>query len=153
MTAIAAGSMVGILSIANGGGRLFWGWISDMATRKTTLVFMFFIQAALFSVYPSLSSPALLGIAAFVIVLCFGGGFGIMPAFAADYFGSKNVGSIYGLMFIPWSFASAFGPLAFGYLRQVTGSYGRALYIIAGVMAVSTVLPSFLVPPKTGNHD
>jgi OFA family oxalate/formate antiporter-like MFS transporter len=152
MTAIAAGSMVGILSIANGGGRLFWGWISDLATRKTTLVFMFLIQAALFSVFPSLTSPVLLGISAFAIVLCFGGGFGIMPAFAADYFGSKNVGSVYGLMFIPWSFASAFGPLAFAYLRQVTGSYGRALYIIAGVMAVSTVLPSILVPPDGKNR-
>jgi OFA family oxalate/formate antiporter-like MFS transporter len=153
MTAIAAGSMVGILSIANGGGRLFWGWISDLATRKKTLVFMFLIQAVLFGVYPSLASQALLGIAAFVIVLCFGGGFGIMPAFAADYFGAKNVGSIYGLMFIPWSIASAFGPLAFAYLRQITGSYGRALYIIAGVMAVSTLFPGFLAPPKSRNYD
>jgi len=76
-----------------------------------------------------------------------------MPAFAADYFGAKNVGSIYGLKFIPWSIASAFGPLAFAYLRQITGSYGRALYIIAGVMAVSTLLPGFLAPPKSRNHD
>jgi OFA family oxalate/formate antiporter-like MFS transporter len=152
MTAIAAGGMVGIVSIANGGGRLFWGWVSDVATRKATLFFMFLIQAVLFWIFPNLTSATFLGIAAFVIVLCYGGGFGIMPAFAADYFGPRNVGSIYGLMFIPWSFAAAFGPLAFAYLRQVTGSYGRALYIIAGVMAVSTVLPGILFPPSSRNQ-
>ncbi len=89
--------MVGILSIANGGGRLCWGWISDLATRKTALVFMFLIQAVLFWGYPSLTLPRLLGIAAFAIVLCFAGEFGIMPALAVDYFGSKNLGSVYGL--------------------------------------------------------
>ena len=110
-------------------------------------------KSVLLGVYPSLASQALLGIAAFVIALYFGGRFGIMPAFAADYFGAKNVGSSYGLKFIPWSITSAFGPLAFAYLRQITGSYGRALYIIAGVMAVSTLLPGFLAPPKSRNHD
>lgn len=152
MSAVAAGSMVGFLSIANGGGRLFWGWISDLATRKITLFVMFLVQAILFWIFPSLASTTLLGTAAFVIVLCYGGGFGIMPAFTADYFGSHNVGSIYGLMFIPWSVAAAFGPLAFAYLRQVTGDYGRALHIIATVMAASTLLPSILSPPRSNSQ-
>lgn len=39
-----------------------------------------------------------LAVLAFVILLCYGGGFGTMPSFAADYFGVRDIGSIYGLM-------------------------------------------------------
>jgi OFA family oxalate/formate antiporter-like MFS transporter len=70
-----------------------------------------------------------------------------MPAFAADYFGAKNVGPIYGLMLTAWGFASAFGPLLIAYLRQTSGTYRGALHIIAGVMLVSAVLPVLVSPP------
>jgi MFS transporter, OFA family, oxalate/formate antiporter len=90
-----------------------------------------------------------LTVVAFVILLCYGGGFGTMPAFAADYFGAKNVGPIYGLMLTAWGFASAFGPLLIAYLRQVDGTYRGALHIIAGVMLVSAVLPVLVHPPQS----
>jgi OFA family oxalate/formate antiporter-like MFS transporter len=72
-----------------------------------------------------------------------------MPAFAADYFGSKNVGPIYGLMLTAWGCASAFGPLLIAHLRQSEGSYAGGLHIIAGVMAVSVILPILVSPPKS----
>lgn len=60
---------------------------------------MLIIQVVLFLVLPRIQSfPAFTAIC-FLILLCSGGGFGTMPAFAAtDYFGAENVGSIYGLM-------------------------------------------------------
>jgi OFA family oxalate/formate antiporter-like MFS transporter len=88
-----------------------------------------------------------LTVVAFIVLMCYGGGFGTMPAFVADYFGSKNVGS-YGLMLTAWGFASAFGPLLIAYMRQVTGEYRGALHVIAGVMAVSVVLPLIVSPPR-----
>ena len=72
-----------------------------------------------------------------------------MPAFTADYFGSKNVGPIYGLMLTAWGFASAFGPLLIAHLRQSSGSYASGLHLIAGVMAVSILLPILVSPPKS----
>ena len=72
-----------------------------------------------------------------------------MLVFAADYFGSKNVGPIYGLMLTAWGTASAVGPLLIAYLRQTTGSYHRPLHVIAGVMAISAVLPLLMVAPGT----
>jgi OFA family oxalate/formate antiporter-like MFS transporter len=86
--------------------------------------------------------------ASFAILLCYGGGFGTMPAFAADYFGPKNVGPIYGLMLTAWGFASAFGPLLIAHLRETTGSYRGGLHVIAAVMVVSTLLPILLRPPR-----
>jgi OFA family oxalate/formate antiporter-like MFS transporter len=81
--------------------------------------------------------------------MCYGGGFGAMPAFAADYFGSKNVGPIYGLMLTAWGFASAFGPLLIAHMRQSSGSYSSGLHVIAGIMAVSAVLPILVSSPKS----
>ncbi len=71
-----------------------------------------------------------------------------MPAFAADYFGSRNVGPIYGLMLTAWGTASAFGPLLIAYMRQATGNYARGLHVIAGIMIVSILLPLLVCPPK-----
>lgn len=70
-----------------------------------------------------------------------------MPAFAADYFGAKNVGSIYGLMLTAWGFASAFGPLLIAHLRQASGSYRSGFHVIAVIMVVSTLLPLLVRPP------
>jgi OFA family oxalate/formate antiporter-like MFS transporter len=72
-----------------------------------------------------------------------------MPAFAADYFGSKNVGPIYGLMLTAWGFASAFGPLLIAHLRQSSGSYTSGLHLIAGIMAISMLLPILVSPPRS----
>jgi OFA family oxalate/formate antiporter-like MFS transporter len=147
VSAVAAAGMVGLVSIGNGVGRVFWAWVSDTLTRKGTFCLMFLLQAGLFWLLPGLSSPAHLIIAAFIILTCYGGGFGTMPAFAADYFGPANVGSIYGLMLTAWGFASVFGPLLVATMREASGAYGGALHVIAGVMAVCTLLPVALSPP------
>ncbi len=147
-TAIVAAGMVGIVSIGNAVGRIFWAWISDAITRRWTFVIMFLSQVALFWFLPGIASIPVLTVVSFVILMCYGGGFGTLPAFTADYFGSKNVGPIYGLMLTAWGSASAFGPLLIANLRQASGNYVSGLHIIAGIMAVSILLPILISPPK-----
>ena len=72
-----------------------------------------------------------------------------MPAFAADYFGEKDVGSIYGLMLTAWGFGSAAGPLLIATIRERSGRYTEALSIIAGIMLVSAIVPLIVRPPAT----
>jgi OFA family oxalate/formate antiporter-like MFS transporter len=148
VSAVAAASMVGVVSIGNALGRVFWAWASDSITRRATFMVMFLAQAVLFWTLPSISSAAAVTLVAFVILMCYGGGFGTMPAFVADYFGSKNVGPIYGLLLTAWGFASAFGPLLIAYMQQASGVYRGALHVIAGIMAVSVVLPLIVSPPR-----
>jgi OFA family oxalate/formate antiporter-like MFS transporter len=147
--AIVAAGMVGIASIGNAVGRIFWAWTSDAITRRWTFAVMFLIQVGLFWMLPGIFSVAVLTTLSFIILMCYGGGFGTMPAFAADYFGSKNVGPIYGLMLTAWGCASAFGPLLIAHLRQSSGSYVSGLHVIAGIMAVSVLLPILVSPPRT----
>jgi OFA family oxalate/formate antiporter-like MFS transporter len=149
VTALVAAGMVGIVSIGNACGRVFWAWVSDGITRKMAFFVMFLIQVGLFWFLPSITNATYLTVVSFIILMCYGGGFGTMPAFAADYFGAKNVGPIYGLMLTAWGLASAFGPLIVAHLHQTSGSYVGALHIIAGVMAVSAILPLLVRPPKS----
>jgi OFA family oxalate/formate antiporter-like MFS transporter len=147
--AVAAG-MVGVASIGNAVGRIFWAWISDAITRRWTFVTMFLLQVGLFWILPNTSSAAILTVLSFIVLMCYGGGFGTMPAFSADYFGSKNVGPIYGLMLTAWGSASAFGPLLIAHMRQSSGSYISGLHVIACIMLASMVLPILISPPGSG---
>src|SRR6184192_4630211 len=121
--------------------------VSDSITRRATFVVMFLLRVLPCWILPNIASVEALTFGSSVMLICYGGGFGTMPAFTADYFGSKNVGPIYGLMLTAWGFATAFGPLLIAYMRQTTGLYGSALHVIAGVMAVSTLLPFIVSPP------
>src|SRR5882672_5678469 len=147
-SAIVAAGMVGLASIGNAVGRVFWAWVSDLITRRATFAVMFILQVLLFWFLPNIATVSLMTIVTFVVLMCYGGGFGTMPAFTADYFGSKNVGPIYGLMLTAWGFASAFGPLLIAHLRETEGSYRGALHIIAVVMLASIILPLVVSPPR-----
>lgn len=143
---VAAG-MVGVVSIGNALGRVFWAWVSDFLGRRMTFALIFVIQIGLFLLLPNFHSITSITIIVFFILMCYGGGFGTMPAFVADYFGSVNVGSIYGLMLTAWGFAGAFGPLLIAHLRQSSGTFTSGLHVIAGIMAVSVILPLLVKPP------
>lgn len=150
MSTTQAAAVVSIISIANGAGRFLWAALSDVIGRKYVFLVMFIMQAALFFMLAQFGTTFFLFTAiAFVIVLCYGGGFGTMPAFAADYFGAKNVGKIYGLMLTAWGTAAVVGPLVISRLRDSTGGYTSGLYAIAALMLVSAILPFIVRPPKS----
>lgn len=151
VTALVAAGMVGIASIGNAVGRVFWAWVSDGITRRWTFVLMYLCQAGLFWVMPNIGQATLLTVLTFIILMCYGGGFGTMPAFAADYFGAKNIGPIYGLMLTAWGFASAFGPLLIAYLRQHGTSFAYGLHVIAVILLVSIVVPLVVRPPRAAS--
>jgi OFA family oxalate/formate antiporter-like MFS transporter len=146
--AVAAG-LVGIIAIANGSGRFLWAWFSDLIGRRWVFLSMFVIQATVFLILPRVSSFSAFTTLCFVVLLCYGGGFGTMPAFAADYFGAENVGSIYGLMLTAWGFAGVFGPMLIASVRQSTGRYAQALTAVGVVMLCSAVIPLLVRPPYT----
>jgi OFA family oxalate/formate antiporter-like MFS transporter len=148
VSAVTAAGMVGIISIANGSGRFLWAWLSDFVDRRWIFLAMFLLQAVLFYLMPGVTSFSVFTMIAFVILLCYGGGFGTMPAFAADYFGARDVGSIYGLMLTAWGSGSVLGPLLIAHIRETTGHYSEALHIFAVIMLVSAAIPFIVHPPS-----
>ncbi len=152
VTAAIAAGLVGIISIANGSGRFLWAWFSDLVGRRWVFLMMFVIQALVFFTLPRIQNFPAFAAFCCVILLCYGGGFGTMPAFAADYFGAENVGSIYGLMLTAWGFAGVLGPTLIARIRQSTGHYSQALYVIAAIVLCSAVIPLIVHPPSTGKQ-
>src|SRR5690242_6975300 len=150
VSAATAAGMVGIISIANGAGRFLWAWFSDLVGRRWVFLAMFLIQAVIFYVMPRVTTFSAFTTLAFIVLLCYGGGFGTMPAFAADYFGTKDVGSIYGLMLTAWGFAAVLGPTLIATIRQRTGAYSEALTVISFIVLVAAVIPLIIRPPTSG---
>src|SRR5580765_2997745 len=79
ISAARAASIVGIISIANGAGRLLWAWLSDLVGRRAVFLAMFLLQAAIFWLLPSAHGLAVFSALTVVVLLCYGGGFGTMP--------------------------------------------------------------------------
>ena len=152
VTVIVAAGMVGIVSIGNAVGRVFWAWVSDLLSRRTTFLVTFLLQVILFWFLPGITGATTLTAVTFLILMCYGGGFGTMPAFAADYFGSSNVGSIYGLMLTAWGAASAFGPLLVAHMRQTSGNYRTGFHTLALIVFVATIIPILIRPPATSSR-
>jgi OFA family oxalate/formate antiporter-like MFS transporter len=148
VSAATAAGMVGLISIANGSGRLLWAWFSDAVGRRTVFVMMFLLQSAAFLLLSQVHHFGLLSLLAFLILLCYGGGFGTMPAFATDYFGAGQIGSIYGMMLTAWGCAAVFGPSLVAGIRQATGHYQGAMRWLALATLVSGIVPLLLRPPR-----
>jgi OFA family oxalate/formate antiporter-like MFS transporter len=147
--AVAAG-LVGLISIANGSGRLLWAWLSDFTGRRQVFLTMFLLQAVIFLLLPRVQHFAALAALSFIVLLCYGGGFGTMPAFAADVFGPTNIGSIYGLLLTAWGFAGVLGPTLVARIREATDHYTEALNLIAIIMLVGAVIPFFVRSTRSG---
>ena len=122
--------------------------LSDLVGRRPVFLAMFLLQAIAFWLLPSAHGLAAFATLTIVVLLCYGGGFGTMPAFAADYFGAEHVGSIYGLMLTAWGVAGVLGPTLIAALRERSGGYDGALRMIAALMLVSAVIPLLVKPPK-----
>jgi MFS transporter, OFA family, oxalate/formate antiporter len=133
-----AALLVTTISIFNGLGRLFWAWLSDAIGRPFTFLALFIVLIVVFLLLAQVGAGgfALLLILGAFVGLCYGGSFGTMPAFAADFFGAKNSGMIYGAMLTAWSAGGIVGPLLIASMN-----YRTALYVIAVLMLVSCALP------------
>ncbi len=138
----AAASVVGIWAIFNGAGRVVWAAASDKVGRMPAFAAMLGLQGVCFLLLPHAANAALFFLLGAIIYLCYGGGFGTMPATAGDFFGVKFAGAIYGLMLIGWSLGGVLGPQLAAALAS-GGAYTRA-YTAIGVLALAAVALTFL---------
>ncbi len=134
-------------AVANATGRFLWAWLSDRIGRKYVFLTLYLVQAVVLFIMPQAHTFAFLVVLSMLVILCYGGGFGTMPAFAADYFGPRNVGPIYGLMLTAWGAGGIVGPLLIANIVDKTKSYNNTLLIFAAIMLVSAVIPFIVRPP------
>lgn len=144
MKPMAAASMVGIIGLINGLGRIFWSTISDYLGRSTVYVVFFLIQIFAFYALAETSSAFIFQLIVFVIISCYGGGFSCMPAFLSDLFGTKELSAIHGKILTAWGMAGIAGPLLLSWIRETTNSYSITLYFFSACFVVSLIIAGIL---------
>ena len=146
---IQAAFTITILAIANGLGRIIFGALSDKIGRKNIIVVLFLIIALGMILLPHMTTLFAIYAAAGGIGLCFGGFLAVYPAATGDFFGAKDFGINYGLVFMGYGAGCFAGPWLGGVVYDATGSYlfaFTAASILAAAGGIITFL--FLKPPK-----
>lgn len=139
--------LVALLAIFNTLGRIFGGIFSDKIGRMNLMRIIFFLQAInmlLFTVYTSIAT---LAIGVIIVGLCYGAINSVFPATTADFYGLKNLGLNYGLVFTAWGLGGLIGPLAAGKIFDMTGHYNMS-YILSFILLVIAGIITFTVKNK-----
>ena len=124
LSAAAAGAAVGVLALFNGAGRITWGVLSDKLGRIRAMTLMFLLQGLMMLALIKMGSTEfLLAVAVAWVGFNYGGIFALFPSVTADYFGTKNLGVNYGLVFTSYGVAGVLGPILAGSVFDATGSY------------------------------
>lgn len=147
MNATEAASMVGIIGLLNGLGRIGWSTISDYIGRPFTYMLFFLIEILAFFALGHTSNSFFFQFLVFAIITCYGGGFACMPAYLSDLFGTKALSAIHGRVLTAWGFAGIAGPMLVSFLRESTNSYSGPLFVFSALfvlnLAVAVALKVF----------
>ena len=147
-SAAGAATLVGIMGLFNGGGRILWAAISDRVGRRPAFMGILGIQGLALLAIPHASSAVAFYVLCALVYTCYGGAFGTMPSTAGDFFGVKHSGAIYGLMLVGWSIGGIIGPLLISWLIGEDQSYALG-FTVVGVIALSGLVLPFLARPPT----
>ena len=123
-------------------GRVGTGMYSDKIGRANAYTLNCIISAVCLLAMPSIiasQNVVLLFLAVGIAYWQYGGGLALLPAFTADFFGAKNLGFNYGLVFLGWGLGFFMARLA-GTIKDMTGSLDYAFYVSAAVLIVAVAL-------------
>ncbi len=137
---IFAATVFGLMGITSTFGRLIFGYIADLYSKRTAYllnILTAFVGIGCLMAARDSSQPWLL----YVYLLFFGIAFGsravILSALAADIFSGKGFGSIFGFAAISVGIGGALGSWLGGALYDLTGSYRMSFVYAITVLALS----------------
>ncbi|KUK54614.1 MAG: Major facilitator superfamily MFS_1 [Desulfotomaculum sp. 46_296] len=153
LDATSAAMFVSIFAIFNGIGRPIFGALVDKISARNAAALSFviiFVAAILLGKFSGSGSASLYGICFSLLWLCLGGWLAIAPAATGAFFGTKNYGPNYGLVFTAYGIGAIIGNLLAGKLRDITGSYVSVFFPYVTILAVVGFIVALLLmhPPR-----
>jgi MFS transporter, OFA family, oxalate/formate antiporter len=146
-TLASLGLIVG--AVGNAGGRILSGWMSDHLGRINVLRLMIGISmVAMPILYAVGGSIGGLFVMLFIVYWCYGTQLSVNAATAADFWGTKNVGINYGLLFTAWGVAGLLGGRIGGKLFDKYHNYQMAFYTAAVLALVALIAECLARRPK-----
>lgn len=147
---------VSVLAVFNALGRIFWGRISDTIGRTRALFLMFLINAlAIFGYFLIPATPFIFWVGIALVGSSFGGYLAIYPAVTADFYGTKNSGINYGLVFTAYGVGGLLSNIFAPRMKELTGNYNAAflitalLCVVAGIIIITVKPPAVRSKPAT----
>ena len=136
-------------AIGNASGRIFSGWLSDTLGRLNTLRLMIAISAVAMPIlYAVGSNVTLLYVMVFVVYYCYGTQLSVNASTTSDFWGTKNAGINYGLLFTAWGAAGIIGPRIGGKFFDKYHNYEYAFYTAAVLAAIALLCELAARRPK-----
>lgn len=134
----AGATLIAVSSLFNGIGRMFWGGLSDRIGRLQSFRIMLASQAVVFLFLSRTDNPWIFAAMICYVLLCYGGGFGTMPAFVLDVYGGVRMPMVYGCMLTAWSAAGIVGPQMTAWLKDhmATRAGSLSFWVGAGFLLI-----------------
>jgi MFS family permease len=155
MAKASLGSMawivVALMAVGNASGRVVAGMLSDVIGRTKTLFIMLTAQGAIIAslIFIPENQGILLTAAATLIGFNYGTNLSLFPSATKDYFGLKNFGANYGLVFSAWGIGGFIFPRVSQMIVAATGSPETA-YILAAFLLFLAAGTTFITrAPKS----
>lgn len=139
-------TLIAVSAVFNGIGRFFWGSVSDKLGRIRTLQLILLIEILVFAILMFSNNVLIFSIGVCVVLLCYGGGFGILPSLIRERYGAKLMASVYGVTLTAWGIGGIFGPQIVAFMKDHFAA-DSALYsysVALGLIATGLVLSLFL---------
>jgi OFA family oxalate/formate antiporter-like MFS transporter len=130
-------TLIAITSLFNGFGRFLWGAVSDRAGRMKTFRIMLGSQLVVFALLAVTGNPWIFAILLCWILLCYGGGFGTMPATISELFGAGRMTVVYGVVLTAWAMGGVVGPQITAYIKDNFPTKASSLSFIVGAVFVA----------------
>jgi MFS transporter, OFA family, oxalate/formate antiporter len=145
--------LVAAMAVGNGAGRIVTGSLSDKFGRRNTVFSCFLIQACLMLILSGIAKDSMLANVNVLVILSallganYGANLAVFPSIAKNYYGLKNFGVNYGLLFTAWGVGGFLLPLLAGKLHDCYGSFQYAYYTSAAFLVLAAVITYLVKPP------
>ena len=146
--------LVAILAVGNGAGRIVAGMLSDKIGRKATLFIFFVLQAVSIVLLSQAETGNVLGTTLILAALSmlvganYGANLALFPTITKDYFGIRNFGVNYGLVFTAWGLGGFMLSLLAGKVYDQTQTFTFAYYCSAVLLVVAALMTFLVKPPQ-----
>ncbi|MCL4176330.1 MAG: OFA family MFS transporter [Verrucomicrobia bacterium] len=146
--------LVAVLAIGNGAGRVVAGVVSDKIGRKATLFACFMMQAVLILMLSragadnALGSPVILAVLSALIGANYGANLALFPSITKDFYGLKNFGVNYGLVFTAWGLGGFMLSLLAGWVYDAYQTFAFAYYCSAVLLVLAAIVTFFVKSPE-----
>ena len=138
--------------IMNGVSRPLFGWISDHVGRENTMFAAFLLEGlGIIALATFGSNPWAFIFLSGLVFLAWGEVYSLFSATSADAFGTKNIGSIYGVLYCAKGIASLLVPIG-NLISEATGTWSTVLYTVAAMDITAAVCALMVLKPVLRRH-